>query len=244
MNEIEKFKQEVLERIESYGNDAEFRETALEWTRQSLERMYVYNFTWMGRPIIQAPQDIVGMQEVIWSVKPDLIIETGIAHGGSLIFSASMLELLGGNGKVVGIDIDIRPHNRAAIEGHPMFKRIELIQGSSIDAGIAGQVKKIAEGYERVMVVLDSNHTHQHVLEELELYSPLVSLDSYLVVFDTFVEDMPPGFFADRPWDVGDNPKTAVFEFLEKNKNFKIDNVIENKLLVTSAPSGFLKRVG
>lgn len=244
MNEIEKFKQEILERIESYGNDAEFRALALEWTRQSLERMYVYNFTWMGRPIIQAPQDIVGMQEIIWSVKPDLIIETGIAHGGSLIFSASMLELIGGSGKVVGVDIDIRAHNRAEIEAHPMYKRIELIQGSSIDAGIAEQVRRIAEGYSRVMVVLDSNHTHQHVLEELELYAQLVSVGSYLVVFDTFVEDMPPGFFADRPWDVGDNPKTAVFEFLEKNKNFEIDNVIENKLLVTSAPSGFLKRVG
>lgn len=244
MNEIEKFKQEVLERVDKYAGDAEFRALALEWTRQSLERMYVYNFTWMGRPIIQAPQDVVGLQEIIWSVKPDLIIETGIAHGGSIIFSASMLELLGGNGKVVGIDIDIRPHNRAEIENHPMFKRIELIQGSSIDKGIAAQVSEIAAGYERVMVVLDSNHTHEHVLEELELYSPLVSMGSYLVVFDTFVEDMPPGFFADRPWDVGDNPKTAVFEFLEKNKNFEIDNVIENKLLVTSAPSGFLKRVG
>jgi len=243
MNEIEKFKQEVLERIESYGGDAEFRALALEWTKQSLLKKYVYNFSWLGRPIIQAPQDIVGLQEIIWQVKPDLIIETGIAHGGSIIFSASMMEILGGAGKVVGIDIDIREHNRTEIENHPLFRRIELIEGSSISDETAQKVREIAAGYSNILVVLDSNHTHEHVRKELELYSPLVSKDSYLVVFDTFVEDMPPGFFSDRPWDVGDNPKTAVFEFLKENAYFEIDSVIENKLMVTSAPSGFLKRV-
>jgi cephalosporin hydroxylase len=243
MNEIEKFKQEVLERIESYGADEEFRKLALEWTKQSLLKKYVYNFKWLGRPIIQAPQDIVGLQELIWEVKPDLIIETGIAHGGSIIFSASMMELIGGNGKVVGIDIDIRQHNRAEIENHPMYKRIELIEGSSIGEETAQKVRAIAANYSNIMVVLDSNHTHEHVRKELELYSPLVGIGNYLIVFDTFVEDMPRGFFSDRPWDVGDNPKTAVFEFLKENDNFEIDEIIENKLLVTSAPSGFLKRI-
>ncbi|PYS69767.1 MAG: cephalosporin hydroxylase [Acidobacteria bacterium] len=243
MNEIEKFKREVLERIESYGNDPDFKRLALEWTKQSLIRKYVYNFEWLGRPIIQMPQDIIGLQEVIWKVKPDLIIETGIAHGGSIIFSASMLELLGGNGKVVGVDIDIREHNRKEIENHPMFKRIELIEGSSISEDTAQRVRAIAADYSNVMVILDSNHTHNHVSKELEIYSSLVSIDSYLVVFDTFVEDMPRDFFHDRPWNVGDNPKTAVFAFLKENDSFEIDNVIENKLMVSSAPSGFLKRV-
>lgn len=243
MNEIEKFKQEVLERIESYSMDGEFQKLALEWTKQSLLKKYVYNFKWLGRPIIQSPQDIVGLQEIIWEVKPDLIIETGVAHGGSIIFSASMLEIIGGNGKVVGIDIDIREHNRKEIENHSMFKRIELIEGSSISEETTQKVRDIAADYSNTMVVLDSNHTHNHVIKELELYSSLVSVGSYLVVFDTFIEDMPRDFFSDRPWNVGDNPKTAVFEFLEENNNFEIDKTIENKLMVTSAPSGFLKRI-
>ena len=244
MNEIEKFKQEVLERIESYENDASFKQLALEWMEQSLRRKYTYNFTWLGRPIIQMPQDIVGLQEVIWEVKPDLIIETGIAHGGSLIFSASMLELIGGNGKVLGIDIDIRQHNRQEIEQHSLFKRIEMIQASSVSDETAQAVFKIAADYEHIMVVLDSNHTHAHVKKELELYSPLVSVGSYLVVLDTFIEDLPPDSFPGRPWSIGDNSKTAVVEFLEENNNFEIDKNIENKLLLTSAPSGFLKRIG
>ena len=244
MNEIEKFKQEVLERIESYENDASFKQLALEWMEQSLRRKYTYNFTWLGRPIIQMPQDIVGLQEIIWEVKPDLIVETGIAHGGSLIFSASMLELIGGNGKVLGIDIDIRQHNRQEIEQHSLFKRIEMIQASSISDETAQAVFKIAADYEHIMVVLDSNHTHAHVKKELELYSPLVSVSSYLVVLDTFIEDLPPDSFPDRPWNIGDNSKTAVVEFLEENNNFEIDKNIENKLLLTSAPSGFLKRIG
>lgn len=243
MNELENFNREVLERIESYGQDENFKKLALEWTEQSLLKKYVYNFKWLGRPIIQAPQDIVGLQEIIWQVKPDLIIETGIAHGGSLIFSASMLELLGGDGKVIGIDIDIRQHNRDEIEKHPMFKRIELIEGSSISDETARKVREAAVGRSNIMVVLDSNHTHEHVKKELEIYSPLVSAGSYLIVFDTFVEDMPKDFFADRPWNVGDNPKTAVREFLSETNDFQIDKMVEDKLMVTSAPSGFLKRV-
>ena len=243
MNEIEKFKQEVIERIKSYENDEDFKKLALEWTTQSLLKKYVYNFKWLGRPIIQFPQDVLALQEIIWDVKPDLIIETGVAHGGSIIFSASLLELLGGERKVVGIDIDIRQHNREEIEKHPLYRKIELIEGSSVSEETAQKVRRIAEDYSNVLVILDSNHTHEHVKSELEIYAPLVSPGSYLVVLDTFVEDLPPNFFEDRPWDVGDNPKTAVFEFLEENDQFEIDKTVENKLLVTSAPSGFLKRV-
>ncbi len=243
MDEIEKFKQEVLERIASYESDAVFKELAREWMRQSVLKKYTYNFKWLGRPIIQMPQDIIGLQEIIWEVKPDLIIETGIAHGGSLIFSASMLALLGGDGKVLGIDIDIRRHNREEIEQHPLAKRIEMIEGSSVDDETAQKVYEFAADYEHIMVILDSNHTHAHVKAELEIYSPLVSVGSYLVVFDTFIEDMPPGLYPDRPWNVGDNPKTAVFEFLAENDNFVIDKNVENKLLMTSAPSGYLKRI-
>lgn len=243
MDEIEQFKQEVRSRIESYATDADFKELAIEWMTQSVLKKYVYNFTWLGRPIIQMPQDIVGLQEIIWQVNPDLIIETGIAHGGSLIFSASILELLGGNGKVLGVDIDIRQHNRQEIEQHSLFKRIEMIQGSSINDETAQEVYKIAADYENIMVVLDSNHTHAHVKKELELYSSLVGIGSYLVVLDTFIEDLPPDAFPDRPWNIGNNSKTAVVEFLKENNNFEIDENIENKLLLTSAPSGFLKRI-
>lgn len=183
------------------------------------------------------------MQEIIWRVKPDLIIETGIAHGGSLVFYASMLELLGNDGQVVGIDIDIRPHNRVEIEHHPMFKRIVLLQGSSVDDEVAEQVRSLAQGKRSVLVCLDSNHTHAHVLRELELYSSLVTKDSYLVVFDTIIEDMPVGSFTDRPWDKGNNPKTAVWEFLKTNDRFEPDQEIPNKLLITVAPDGYLKCV-
>jgi len=243
MDEIEKFKQEVRSRIAAYESDAVFKELATEWMRQSVLKKYVYNFKWLGRPIIQMPQDIIALQEIIWEVKPDLIIETGIAHGGSLIFSASMLELLGGKGKVLGIDIDIRRHNREEIEQHPLAKRIEMIEGSSVSEKTAQMVYEFAADYKYIMVILDSNHTHAHVKAELEIYASLVSVGSYLVVFDTFIEDMPRNLYPDRPWNVGDNPKTAVFEFLGENDNFEIDKKVENKLLMTSAPSGYLKRI-
>jgi cephalosporin hydroxylase len=223
-----------------------------------MQRMYVYNFDWLGRPIIQYPQDMVGMQELIWQVKPDLIIETGIAHGGSLIFSASMLAMLdmcdaieaGGkldpkisHRKVLGIDIDIRPHNRAAVEAHPMASRIQMIQGSSIAPEIRDRVRVVAANYSRVLVCLDSNHTHDHVQAELHAYASLTSIGSYCVVFDTFVEDMPKGFFPNRPWNPGNNPKTAVWEFLRTHPEFEIDKSIQHKLLITVAPDGYLKRV-
>jgi cephalosporin hydroxylase len=203
---------------------------------------YTYNFTWFGRPIIQLPEDMMMMQEIILRVKPDLIVETGVAHGGSLVFSASMLELLG-QGEVVGVEVELRPQNRAAIENHPLSKRIKLIEGSSISDTVLVEVRARAEDKERVMVFLDSNHTHEHVLRELEMYSPLVTKDSYLVVFDTGIEDMPEGTFPDRPWGKGNNPKTAVWEFLKRSDRFEIDRALESRLLYTVAPDGYLKCV-
>ena len=216
---------------------------SLDWMIRSIGQRYSYGFSWLGRPIIQYPQDIMALQEIIWRVKPRLIVETGIAHGGSLIFHASMLELLGGDGLVVGIDIDIRAHNRIEIERHPMFKRARMIEGSSIDPAIVEEVHRMADDRGPVLVALDSNHTHDHVLQELQAYAPLVTAGSYLVVFDTVVEDMPPGSFPDRPWDKGNNPKTAVHEFLLTNDRFEIDREIEAQLQITAAPDGYLRCV-
>lgn len=236
----------------------DFATLSREWLAKSIDERYSYNFTWLGRPIIQYPQDICCVQELFWSIKPDLVIETGIAHGGSIVLSASLLALLDvceaieagvsidpakSKRKVVAVDIDIRAHNRAAIEAHPMASRIHMIEGSSIDPKIIEKVKRAGEGHERVLVLLDSMHTHSHVLAELEAYSPLVSIGSYIVVFDTIIEDMPRGYYKDRPWDVGDNPRTAVFEFLRKNPHFEINRDVEKKLAITVARDGFLERV-
>ena len=241
MNQFEKFQQERQEDIKKQGMDRDLKGLSNVWARETAPYKYTYNFSWLGRPIIQFPQDMIAMQEIIWSVKPQLIIETGIAHGGSLIFYASMLELLGRNGVVLGIDIDIREHNRVEIEKHPMAKHIKMIQGSSIDKDIVEQTYIFAKGKSPVLVVLDSMHTHAHVSEELQAYSSLVTRGSYLVVFDTLVEDMPDNYFQDRPWGKGDNPKTAVWEFLKSNDRFEVDKAIENKLLITVAPDGYLK---
>lgn len=245
---MNKFENEVAARIDANGSNVSLKERAHAFMLESLEAQYSYNFSWMGRPIIQYPQDMLAMQEIIWRVKPDLIIETGIAHGGSLIFSAAMLELnaaCGGNPEalVLGLDIDIRPHNKAAIEAHPMAKRISMIQGSSIDPEIVDQVKAKAKGKERILVCLDSNHTHDHVLAELEAYAPLTTVGSYCVVFDTIVEDMPADMIHDRPWAPGNNPKTAVWEYLKSHPEFEIDKHYNNKLLISVAPDGYLKRI-
>ena len=197
----------------------------------------------LGRPIIKFPNDIVVMQEIIWDVKPDLIIETGIAHGGSIIFSASMLELIGGDGQVVGVDIDIRKYNRREIEKHPMYKRISMLEGDCVSGEIVSNVREIAKNKKKVMVFLDSNHTHKHVLKELELYAPLVTVGSYLVLPDTFIEYFPKGYYSNRPWDVGNNPLTALREFLSKNDNFIIDKEKVDKLMITEAFDGYLKRI-
>ena len=241
MSEVARFIAEVQQNIEGLRTDAAVKQATLDWVNAIAPHKYTYNFSWLGRPIIQFPQDLAALQEIIWDTKPDLIIETGIAHGGSLIFHASMLQLLGNDGRVLGVDIDIRDHNRAEIEAHPMFERIEMIQGSSIDGSTADQVRMIAGGAKHVMVVLDSNHTHAHVERELELYAPLVTKDCYLVVCDTLIEDMPVGSFPDRPWDKGNNPATAVREFLSATDRFEVDATIDAKLQISVAPGGYLK---
>jgi cephalosporin hydroxylase len=251
------FESDVMQRVTANAHDCALGEAARAFTLASLTQKYSYNWFWLGRPIIQYPQDIVAMQELIWSVKPDLIIETGIAHGGSLIFSAAMLALLdmcdaiqsgttldptNSTRMVLGLDIDIRTHNRAAIEAHPMSSRIRMIQGSSIAPDVVAQVQEIAKGFKRVLVCLDSNHTHDHVLAELQAYARLTSVGSYCVVFDTVVEDMPGDMILDRPWGPGNNPKTAVWEYLKTNPEFEIDKNIQHKLLITVCPDGYLKR--
>lgn len=253
----QQFAQEREERLRAYARDTDLQSLSRRWLQQSMGDKYVYNFDWLGRPVIQYPQDMWAVQDLIWRVRPDLIIETGIAHGGSLVLSASMLALLdmcdaieagkmldprASQRKVLGVDIDIRVHNRTAIKAHPMASRIQMIQGSSVAPEVVQQVREVAKNYSRVLVFLDSMHTHDHVLAELQAYASLVSSGSYCVVFDTFVEDMPPGFFADRPWDVGNSPKTAVQQFLSGNDDFSVDENMENKLLVTVAPGGYLRR--
>lgn len=243
MDEIEKFRRQVQQNIEGLAADKDVQALSRIWAREVTRHKYPYNFSWMGRPLIQLPQDMIAMQEIIWQVQPDLIIETGIAHGGSLIYYASLLELMGGAGQILGIDIDIRPHNRAEIEKHPMARRIDLLQGSSIAPDMVAEVHRRAAG-KRILVVLDSNHTHEHVRAELEAYAPLVSVGSYCVVMDTLVEDMPPDLQpTNRPWGLGNNPKTAVWDYLEAHPEFEIDKGIQHKLLITVAPDGYLKRV-
>lgn len=242
MDEIEKFEKEKKTNIKKLGQNKKLKEMAINFIKKSSKNKYTYNFSWLGRPIIQFPQDIIAIQELIWKIKPDSIIETGIAHGGSLILSASILELIG-KGDVLGIDIDIRKQNMEKIEAHPMSKRITMLKGSSTSKEIIDKVKEFVKGKEKIMVFLDSNHSHDHVLKELELYSPLVTKGSYLVVFDTIVEDLPIGYIKNRSWDKGNNPKTAVMKFLKNNDQFVIDREIENKLLITVAPSGYLKRI-
>ncbi|MBF0232707.1 MAG: cephalosporin hydroxylase family protein [Desulfamplus sp.] len=237
------FLEERRKSILNMGKDKEFRDMSLDWILKSNEHKYGYNFTWMGRPIIQFPNDMFLIQELIWQIKPDLIIETGIAHGGSIIFSASMLELVGGNGIVVGIDIDIRKHNRVEIEKHPMMKRIIMIEGSSTDEAIINQVYEIAKDKKSIMVILDSSHTHEHVLGEINAYGKLVSVGSYMVVFDTCIEFFPKGYCSDRPWDVGNNPMTAIQEYLKNNDLFIRDDLVNSKAVITAAPNGYLRKI-
>lgn len=243
MDLVAQFQQECHDEIIAQGEDAHLGSLTQSWLEAITPHRYHYHFTWLGRPIIQLPQDVLAIQELIWRVKPDLIVETGVAHGGSLILSASILHLLGGDGRVVGIDVDIRPHNRRLIESHPLYKRIDLVEGSSIDRGTFEHIQRLAAGRSRVMVFLDSCHTHQHVLRELELYSTLVGRGSYMVVFDTLIEHMPEHFFVNRPWGPGNNPWTAVQEFLRSSDRFEIDRQFNHKLLMTAAPDGYLRCV-
>lgn len=258
LDPIAAFAEERRETIAGYEQDEELKHLSADWRREAMAKRYVYNFDWLGRPIIQYPQDIQAVQEIVWRTRPDLIIECGIAHGGSLILSASMLALLdlcdateagevldpaSPKRKVIGIDIDIRSHNRKAIEAHPLANRIEMVEGSSIEPSVVAEVLDRAAGFQRIMVCLDSMHTHDHVLGELNAYAPLVTKGCYCIVFDTLVEDLPRDFFRDRPWNPGNSPKTAVDEFLKDNSDFKIDHDMESKLLVTVAPGGFLERI-
>ena len=236
----EEFEQRNKKFINSMNKNKSLLKKSKDWIDNVFDYEYVYHFRWLGRPIIQFPQDMVAVQELIWKIKPDFIIESGIARGGSLIFYASILELLN-HGKIIGIDIDIRKHNRIEIENHTLFKRIKLIEGSSIDDSVIHKIKKIIKDKKKIMILLDSHHTEQHVLEELEKYSPFVRSGSYIVVFDTIIEDMKKHHSKNRPWNHGNNPKTAVSKFLKKNKRFKIDKEIQKKLLITSCPDGYLK---
>ncbi len=242
MNHIEIFEREKSENIHKLGEDQALRGLGLQFLIETAKFKYTYNFSWLGRPIIQVPQDIMALQEIIWSVQPDLIVETGIAHGGSLIFFASILELIGGDGKVLGVDIDIRSHNRGEIEQHRLARRITLLQGSSVAPEIVAEIQKRAEG-KKVLLVLDSNHTHSHVYQELCSYSSLVKKGSYIIVCDTSIEDVPADFFPDRPWGKGNSPKTAVHEFLRANDRFLIDRDIDSKLLISVAREGYLRCV-
>lgn len=258
MSPIEQFAHEREHRISEYEKNIEWHNQTSSWITSSFEEMYMYNFEYMGRPIIQFPNDMIAIQELIWKVRPDLIIETGIAHGGSLIMSAASLALLDITDAiqsksvldpsepkrlVLGIDIDIRKHNRDAILNHPMSNRIKMIEGSSIDLDTIEKVHEVAKEFNNILVILDSNHTHNHVVEELNAYASLVSVGSYCVVLDTIVEDLPDSIFPDRPWAKGDNPKTAVWQFLENNSDYIIDKTIQNKLKITVAPDGYLRRI-
>jgi cephalosporin hydroxylase len=258
MEPIRKFFQEVHEHIQGQAEDHDLQALSRMWTRDVARHKWSYNFQWMGRPAIQFPNDAWAMQELIWKVRPDLIIESGIAHGGSLIYYASLLAMLDmcdavesgvpyhpnqTRRKVLGLDIDIRAHNRQAIEQHPMSNWVHMIQGSSIEQETIEQVHNFAKGYTAILVSLDSNHTHDHVLAELKAYASLVTRGSYCVVFDTIVEDMPATLAADRPWGPGNNPKTAVWEYLKTHPEFTIDTDIHHKLLITVAPDGYLKRI-
>lgn len=238
----EAFFRERVERNRENSRDASLRRATASFMKEIVRTKYSFNFSWLGRPVIQIPQDLFAIQEIIWDIRPDFIIETGVAHGGSIIFYASMLELAG-HGRVIGIDIDIRKHNRAAIEKHRLSDRIILIEGSSTSPQVIDQVRREVRDAGTVLVALDSNHTHDHVLRELELYAPLVSVGSYCVVFDTGIEDLPADMITDRPWGPGNNPKTAVREYLKSNDQFVIDREIESRLYITAAPDGYLRRI-
>lgn len=256
---IRDFEIERQKRIESYGGEADWQSRSLDWLKTAFARQYMYNFAWAGRPIIQLPTDMAAFQEIVWATRPDLIIETGIAHGGSLVMSASLLAMLdycdavesGGvvdpktaRRRVLGIDIDIRAHNRDALTAHPMSAKIDMFEGSSISDEMIRRVQEYARDYDRVLVCLDSNHTHDHVLAELNAYADLATRDSYCLVFDTIIEDLPEDTFPNRPWAPGNNAKTAVHEFLASHPEFEIDQEINRKLMISAAPDGWLKRTG
>lgn len=243
----DQFDKDMHERVEGYAADERLQRAMAEALNEMNRARYAYNFHWLGRPIVQLPQDVVTFQELIWQVRPDVIVETGIAHGGSLVFSASMLALLEycgliEEGEVIGIDIDVREHNRRAINAHPLRSKMTIMEGSSADVSIIGKVRERVRTKSSVMVFLDSNHEHEHVLAELRAYAPLVTIGSYCVVGDTGIEDINQELIVDRPWHRGNSPKSAVFQYLEEDDRFEIDKRIEAKALISGSPDGFLRR--
>jgi cephalosporin hydroxylase len=255
---VQKFQQRRKREISAQGENAGLKDLTSQWLENSCKDNYSYHFDWMSRPIIQYPQAMVALQEIIWTVRPDLIIECGIAHGGSLIYNASILAMIDycdavkneatldfqkSTSKVLGIDIDIRAHNREAILAHPLSHKIKMIEGSSISSKIISEVKEVAVKHQKILVILDSNHTHAHVLAELNAYAELTSLNSYCIVFDTVIEDLPAQMHDNRPWGRGNSPKTAVSEFLKTNKSFEIDHEVDAKLLISVGPQGYLKKI-
>ena len=244
MNEVEKFRDESFQRNLASQQDSELFDKSIEWMRLADEYKFTYNFTWMGIPIIKFPNDMIVQQEIMARVRPDLIIETGVAHGGSVVFSAAMQDMLGIDGKVIGIDIDIRKHNRVEIEKNRFFSRIELIEGDSTSEEVLTRVNSYVNQAKKVLVILDSLHSHSHVLNELRSYSKFVSVDSYVILPDTFIEFFPKGYYSkNRPWDVGDNPYTAMQVFLDESSGFEIDPEFARKALITETIDGYLKRV-
>lgn len=224
-----------------------FAAAARAWVRATWDSKYVYSFSWMGRPVIQLPDDMLRLQEVIWDIKPDVLIETGVAHGGSLIFYASLFEAMG-KGRVIGVDIEIRPHNRAAIEAHPMSKRIDLVEGSSTAPEVLAQVKALMKPGETALVVLDSNHSKQHVLDELRAYGPLVSPGSWIVATDGVMENVVGGPRTAEDW-TWNNPRQAALDFVAENPDFVIEEPVPSfnegvvKDRVTYWPDAYIRRV-
>jgi cephalosporin hydroxylase len=242
MNDHEQFAAEQRQNATALAGDEAVQRQSRELFASSDCHGYSYVWRWLGLPIIQLPTDMVALQEIIWANRPQLIIETGVARGGSLVFFASLLQLID-EGVVVGIDIDIRAHNREAIKEHPLSHRIRLVEGSSTaDETVAG-IREAVRGVERVMVILDSDHTHDHVLNELRLYAPLVTPGQYLVVADTIVEHIPKQSHRPRSWGPGNNPATALDAFLADNDRFERDPYVNGKLLLTSSPGGYLRRL-
>lgn len=222
----------------SQSNNLEFKAASRDWMQLSVDNKYSYQFDWLGVPIIQMPEDLIIFQEIVYKTQPDLIIETGVARGGSIIFWASIQRLCGITGKVLGVDIDIREHARNAINNSNFKGEINLIEGSSVEDEVVDQVKKIVSQHNRIMVVLDSNHTHEHVLYELEIYSKFVTKDCFLLVLDTVIDDLD--IDPERPWGPGSSPKSAVKEFMIKNPGkFTYEQSYENRALLSVAPYGY-----
>jgi hypothetical protein len=241
---IQQFLDERNADIERMGSDQELRQKSIDWMIHADRYKYTYNYSWMGRPIIKFPNDMVIQQELMWELKPDLVIETGIAHGGSIIFTASMMEMMNIDGEVVGIDVDIRPHNRTKIEAHPMMKRITMYEGDSVSDAMVEKVRVHTNGKKCVMVILDSLHSHAHVYKELRSYAPMTTLGSYCILPDTFIEFFPKGYYSEtRPWDVGNNPHSAMKQYISETDNFEIDHARTDKAMITETIDGYLKRV-